>query len=286
MRSDAARSKHARFNHARFNPASGASWPLKLAVGLGFAFLHFPIVVIAVYAFNSETSAFTFPIKGFTGQWFARTLERSDVLDAIGLSLEVATLAVLLAVILGTLAALAVHRERFFGRDALNLLFNLPIALPGIITGIALLSVLRLLELEPGLLTIVIGHVTFCVVMVYSNVSARLRRLPRSHVEASMDLGADALRTFRLIVVPGIATAVMAGGLLAFALSFDEIIVTTFTAGSQRTLPIWLLNQLAKPRDMPITNVVALVVIAVTTIPIIAAYRMADRSGDGLGGSR
>jgi putative spermidine/putrescine transport system permease protein len=276
MRSDA----------ARFNHGSGASWPLKLAVGLGFAFLHFPIVVIAVYAFNSETSAFTFPIKGFTGQWFARTLERSDVLDAIGLSLEVATLSVLLAVILGTLAALAVHRERFFGRDALNLLFNLPIALPGIITGIALLSAVRLLELEPGLLTIVIGHVTFCVVMVYSNVSARLRRLPRSHVEASMDLGADALRTFRLIIVPGIATAVMAGGLLAFALSFDEIIVTTFTAGSQRTLPIWLLNQLTKPRDMPITNVVALVVIAVTTIPIIAAYRMADRTGDGLGGSR
>jgi putative spermidine/putrescine transport system permease protein len=271
---------------ARTHRAPGASWGLKLAVGLGFAFLHFPIVIIAVYAFNSETSAFTFPIKGFTGHWFAKTLARTDVLDAIGLSLEVATLSVLLAVILGTLAALAVHRQRFLGRDALNLLFNLPIALPGIITGIALLSAVRLLELEPGLLTIVIGHVTFCVVMVYSNVSARLRRLPRSHVEASMDLGADALRTFRLIVVPGIATAVMAGGLLAFALSFDEIIVTTFTAGAQRTLPIWLLNQLTKPRDMPITNVVALVVIAVTTLPIIAAYRMADSSGDGLGGSR
>jgi len=268
-------------------PANGgASWPLKVAVTIGFLFLHFPIAVIAVYAFNSETSAFTFPIKGFTGQWFARALARGDVLDAIGLSLEVASVSVALAVVLGTLAALAVHRERFLGRDALNLLFNLPIALPGIITGIALLSAVRLLGLEPGLATIVIGHVTFCVVMVYTNVSARLRRLPRSHVEASMDLGADALRTFRLIVVPGIATAVMAGGLLAFALSFDEIIVTTFTAGSQRTLPIWLLNQLTKPRDMPITNVVALVVIAVTTIPIVAAYRMADRSGDGLGAAR
>ena len=138
--------------------APPAPWPLKLAVGLGLAFLHFPIAVIAVYAFNSETSAFTFPIKGFTTQWFGRALARTDVLAAIGLSLEVAAIAVLLAVVLGTLAALAVHRQRFAGRDAINLLFNLPIALPGIITGIALLSTLRLLELEPGLLTIVIGH--------------------------------------------------------------------------------------------------------------------------------
>ena len=255
---------------------------LKVAVALVFAFLHFPIAVIALYAFNSETSAYTFPIKGLTGRWFARALERSDLIDAVGLSLEVAAIAVLLAGVLGTLAALAVHGRRFFGRDALNLLFNLPIALPGIITGIALLSVVRLFELEPGLLTIVIGHVTFCVVMVCSNVSARLRRLPRSHVEASMDLGADALQTFRRIVLPGIASAVMAGALLAFALSFDEIIVTTFTAGAQRTLPIWLLNQLTKPRDMPITNVVALVVIAVTTIPIILAYRITERS-EGVG---
>jgi len=261
--------------------AGTAGWPLRVVVGLGFVFLHFPIAVIALYAFNTETSAFTFPLKGFTTQWFARALARSDVLSAIGLSLEVATVSVLLAVVLGTLGALAVHRQRFAGRDALNLLFNLPIALPGIITGIALLSAVRLLDLEPGLLTIVIGHVIFCVVMVYTSVSARLRRLPRSHVEASMDLGADALRTFRLIVVPGIASAVLAGGLLAFALSFDEIIVTTFTAGPQRTLPIWLLNQLTKPRDMPITNVVALVVIAVTTLPIIAAYRLANPTGDG-----
>ncbi len=261
--------------------ADRPSWGLKAAVVLGFVFLHFPIVVIAVYAFNSETSAYTFPLQGFTGRWFGRALERRDLLEAVGLSLEVAAIAVMLAVVLGTLAALAVHRQRFFGRNALNLLFNLPIALPGIITGIALLSVVRLFELEPGLLTIVIGHITFCVVMVYGNVSARLRRLPRSHVEASMDLGADAFQTFRQVVLPGIASAVMAGALLAFALSFDEIIVTTFTAGAQRTLPIWLLNQLTKPRDMPITNVVALAVIAVTTIPIILAYRITERSEGG-----
>lgn len=268
----------------RFAP--GASWPLKAAVALGLAFLHFPILVIALYAFNSEASAFTFPLRGFTGRWFVRAFERADVLQAVALSLEVASIAVLLAVVLGTLAALAVHRQRFAGREAINLLFNLPIALPGIITGIALLSAVRLLDLEPGLATIVIGHVTFCVVMVYTNVSARLRRLPRSHIEASMDLGADGLQTFRRIVLPGIASAAMAGALLAFALSFDEIIVTTFTAGAQRTLPIWLLNELTKPRDMPITNVVALTVIAITTLPIIAAYRLADRAEGGLGGER
>jgi putative spermidine/putrescine transport system permease protein len=259
---------------------------LRVIVILGFAFLQFPILVIAVYAFNSETSAFTFPIREFTVRWFARALGRADVLSAVTLSMQVAAISVVLAAVLGTLAALAVNGRRFAGRDGLNLLFNLPIALPGIITGIALLSTVRLLDLEPGITTIVIGHVTFCVVLVYSSVSARLRRMPRSHVEASMDLGANALRTFWRIVVPGIAGAVMAGALLAFALSFDEIIVTTFTAGPQRTLPIWLLNQLAKPRDMPVTNVVALIVIAATTLPIIAAYRLADRAEGGMGGMR
>jgi putative spermidine/putrescine transport system permease protein len=247
---------------------------LKLAVAIGLAFMHLPILVIAMYAFNTEDSAFTFPPPGFTLKWFGRAFARQDVIESISLSLEVAALASLLAICLGTLAALAVHRHRFRGRDAVNVMFNLPIALPGIITGIALLSSIRLLGLEPGMLTIVIGHTTFCVVMVYNNVIARLRRLPDSLIEASMDLGADGFATFRRVILPGMATAVLAGGILAFALSFDEIIVTTFTSGAQRTLPIWLLNQLAKPREMPITNVVALVVIAVTTIPIIFAYRL------------
>jgi putative spermidine/putrescine transport system permease protein len=261
-------------------------WLLRVMVALVLAFLHFPIVVIALYAFNSEASAFTFPLQGFTGKWFALAFSRGDVLQAIALSLQVAAISVLLAVVLGTLAALAVHRRRFAGRDSINLVFTLPIALPGIITGIALFSSIRMLGLEPGLATIVIGHVTFCVVMVYTNVSARLRRMPRSHVEASMDLGADALRSFVRIVAPGIASAVFAGALLAFALSFDEIIVTIFTAGSERTLPIWLLNQLARPRDVPVTNVVALTVIAVTTIPIIAAYRLVERSAGAMAPAR
>ncbi|GAA5177023.1 ABC transporter permease [Niveibacterium umoris] len=254
--------------------APRAPLALKLVVAGGLLFMHFPIAVIALYAFNVEENAFTFPIKGFTLKWFARVFERGDVMESVLLSLQVALLAALIAIVLGTLAALAIYRRQFPGREGINLLFNLPIALPGIITGIALLSSLRLMHLEPSTITIVIGHATFCVVMVYNNVIARLRRMPHSLVEASMDLGADGLQTFRHVILPGMATAVLAGGILAFALSFDEIIVTTFTAGAQRTLPIWLLNQLAKPREMPITNVVALLVTVVTTIPIIAAYRL------------
>jgi len=251
-----------------------ASWPLRVLVAGVLLFMHFPILVIGVYAFNTEASAFTFPPKGFTLKWFARAFERHDVLESIVLSLQVGALAAVVAIVLGTLAALAVHRHRFAGRDGINLMFNLPIALPGIITGIALLASIRIMGLEPGVLTIVIGHATFCVVMVFNNVVARLRRLPESLNEASMDLGADALQTFWHVVLPGLATAILAGGILAFALSFDEIVVTTFTAGSQRTLPIWLLNQLAKPRDMPVTNVVALIVILLTTLPILAAWRL------------
>jgi len=247
---------------------------LRIAVAGGFAFMLFPIFVIAMYAFNDESSAFSFPLKGFTLKWFARAAQREDMLQAALLSLEVAALASVCAIVLGTLAALAVHRREFAGRDTLNLMFNLPIALPGIITGIALLSSLRLLDLEPGLLTIVIGHITFCVVMVYNNVVARLRRMSVSLIEGSMDLGANSFQTFRHIVLPGMASAILAGGILAFSLSFDEIIVTTFTAGPQRTLPVWLLNQLTKPRDMPVTNVVGLLVTLVTTIPIIFAYRL------------
>jgi putative spermidine/putrescine transport system permease protein len=176
------------------------------------------------------------------------------------------------ALVLGTLAALAVHRARFFGREAVSLLLVLPIALPGIVTGIALRSALNLLGLPFSFWTIVVGHATFCVVVVYNNVVARLRRTPGSLVEASLDLGASPFVTFRRVVLPGLATALVAGGMLAFALSFDEIIVTTFTSGQQETLPIWIFNQLTRPRQRPVTNVVALFVIAATAVPILAAH--------------
>ena len=192
--------------------------------------------------------------------------------QALGLSLRVAAVATAAALGLGTLAALAVHGSRFFGREAVSLLLVLPIALPGIVTGIALRSALSLLGMPLSFWTIVVGHATFCVVVVYNNVLARLRRTPGSLVEASLDLGASPLVTFRRIVLPALATALVAGGMLAFALSFDEIIVTTFTAGQQETLPIWIFSQLTRPRQRPVTNVVALFVVAATALPILLAH--------------
>ncbi|HWR95765.1 MAG TPA: ABC transporter permease [Arenimonas sp.] len=249
-------------------------WILKGAAWIGLAFLHFPILVIAMYAFNTETSSFSFPLQGFTFEWVSKTLARDDVRAAAWLSTKIAAQATVLAMLLGTMASAALYRASFFGKETITLLFILPIALPGIVTGIALLSAYKLAGIESGMLTIVTGHATFCIVVVYNNVIARLRRTSGSMIEASLDLGADGFQTFRYVILPSIATALLAGGMLAFALSFDEIIVTTFTAGSERTLPIWLLNQLSKPRDTPITNVVALLVMLATMLPILGAYHL------------
>jgi putative spermidine/putrescine transport system permease protein len=261
-----------------------ASLGLRLAAWGGLAFLHVPIAVIFLYAFTTEDTAFSFPPKGLTLKWLGVAFARQDVLEAILLSLQVACLATALALVLGTLASAALYRRAFFGKDAISLMLILPIALPGIVTGIALLSAFKALGIEPGLMTIVVGHATFCVVIVYNNVVARLRRTSHSLIEASMDLGADGWQTFRYIMLPNLGSALLAGGMLAFALSFDEIIVTTFTAGNERTLPIWLLNQLARPRDVPVTNVVAMLVMLVTMLPILGAYYL-TRGGESVAGS-
>ncbi|QSQ18907.1 ABC transporter permease [Pyxidicoccus parkwayensis] len=258
-------------------------WLRVLAYG-GLVFLHFPILMVGLYAFNTEESAFSFPLKGLTLRWFQAAAAREDVLAAIQLSLQVALAATALALALGTLLAGALYRRHFFGKDAINLMVILPIALPGIITGIALLSAFRLAEVSPSFWTIAVGHATFCVVMVYNNVVARLRRMPHSLLEASADLGADGFQTFRHVALPQMATALLAGGILAFALSFDELIVTTFTAGQEKTLPIWLLDQLGRPRDVPVTNVVALWVMLITAIPILVAWRL-TRGTEGVAGS-
>lgn len=249
-----------------------ASTGQKVAAFAGLAFMHFPVLIIILYAFTTEDRTYQFPPPGLTLRWFEVALARDDIWVALRLSLTVASAATLLALLLGTLAGFALVRWRFFGKEALTLLFVLPIALPGIITGIALLSAIKLANLTAGFWTIVAGHATFCIVIVYNNVVARLRRLPASWVEASMDLGADGFQTFRHVLLPQIATALLAGGMLAFALSFDEIIVTLFTAGHERTLPIWFFNELFRPRERPITNVVAVIVIAVTLVPILLAY--------------
>jgi putative spermidine/putrescine transport system permease protein len=251
---------------------SRASPGLKVAAVAGLAFLHLPVWMIVLYAFTTEDLTYRFPPPGLTLRWFEVAFARSDIWAALTLSLQVAAAATGLALVLGTLAAFALARQPFRGKNTLTVLFVLPIALPGVITGIALLAGIRRLGLEPGVLTIVAGHATFCLVIVYNNVVARLRRLPPSLVEASMDLGADSWQTFRLVLLPQIATALLAGGMLAFALSFDEIIVTLFTAGHEQTLPLWFYNELFRPRERPITNVVATIVILVTLLPILLAY--------------
>lgn len=247
---------------------------LRTAAYAGLAFLHLPLAFIALYAFNSDDSGYSFPLNGLTLRWFARAWERTDIQQAIVLSLSVAAMATVIAMVLGTLTAAALNRERFFGKDAFTTLLIMPIALPGIVTGIALLSAYKLMDVNPGFWTIAVGHATFCVVIVHNNVVARLRRLPQRLIEASMDLGADTLTTLRYIVLPQLSTALLAGGILAFALSVDELIVTTFTSGSEKTLPIWLLNQLSRPREVAITNVVALLVMLITMPLILLAWRL------------
>lgn len=245
---------------------------LKIAAGLGLAFMHLPILLIFVYAFTTEDKSYQWPPPGFTLKWFAVTWNRSDVWEALALSLKVASISTVIALILGTLCAAAVSRTRFFGREVISLLVILPIALPGIITGISLRSAFNLADIPFSFWTIVLGHATFCVVVVYNNAVARFRRVSGSLIEASMDLGANSFQTFRHVILPNISTALLAGGMLAFALSFDEVIVTTFTAGQQQTLPIWMLEELVRPRERPVTNVVAMVVVLVTFLPILGAY--------------
>ena len=254
------------------SPAPGASTGLKLAVGAGVLFLHLPLALIVLYAFSSEDKSFIFPPPGLTTQWFAVALQREDVWDAMRLSFQIALWSTGIAMLLGTLAAGALARSRFFGREFINLLLILPIALPGVITGIALRSAYHAMDIPFSFWTIVVGHATFCVVVVYNNAVARLRRISPSLLEASMDLGANAFQTFRHVLLPQLGSALLAGGLLAFALSFDEVIVTTFTAGQQTTLPIWMFQELIRPRQRPVTNVVAVIMITLTFIPIVAAY--------------
>ena len=255
------------------------------ATALGaILFLHLPLVLIFLYAFTTEEKSYQFPPPGYTLKWFAVAWERDDIWQALWLSVRVAAIATLIALVLGTCAAAAVARSRFFGRDYISLLFILPIALPGIITGIALRSAFNVMDIPFSTWTIVLGHATFCIVVVYNNALARFRRISGNMIEASMDLGADGFQTLRHVVLPQIASALLAGGMLAFALSFDEVIVTTFTAGQQSTLPIWMLTELIRPRQRPVTNVVAVFVVAVTFVPIIAAYYL-TREGEHTGGA-
>ena len=257
-------------------------WAIQGAAAAVLLFLHLPFAVIVLYAFTTDDATYTFPLPGVTLDWFRVAWQREDIWRALGLSLRVALISTAMALVLGTLAAAAVSRSRFFGREMVSLLIVLPIALPGIVTGIALRSAIGLGGIPFSYWTIVAGHATFCIVVVYNNVVARLRRTSGSLLEASMDLGANSFQTFRFVLLPNIATALLAGGMLAFALSFDEVIVTTFTAGQQETLPIWMFSQLTRPRQRPVTNVVAVFVVAVTFLPIVVAHYLSLRSSGDL----
>ncbi len=248
-----------------------------LATVFVMLFLYIPVFTIVLYAFNADRGQ-SWPIREFTTHWFGDALANQQIRDALAMSVETAIGATLVALVLGSLAAFAVHRFSFFGRGAVSFMLVLPIALPGILTGMALNATYNTIGVPFSIFTIVVGHATFCVVTVYNNVIARLRRSSRSIEEASMDLGADTWTTFRYVTLPVIGTALLAGGLLAFALSFDEVIVTTFTAGTQQTLPIWILANLRLPNQRPLVNVVAVVMILVSAIPVYFAQRLTSES--------
>jgi putative spermidine/putrescine transport system permease protein len=255
----------------------GTRWLLRLGSALTLAFLYAPLIVIGLYAFN-ERRVQTWPIPGFTLDWFDKAIHNPGVRDALATSLKAATGATLIALLLGTLAAIAVSRYRFFGRDTISFLVILPIALPGIVTGMALNATFREVlgpfGLGLGLFTVIVGHATFCIVVVFNNVAARLRRTSTSFEEASADLGASSWQTFAYVMLPQMRSALIAGALLAFALSFDEVIVTTFTAGAEETLPIWILTNLSRPNQLPIVNVVGILVILLSAIPVYVAQRL------------
>ena len=258
---------------------------LRVGVGVGFAFIYLPLIVIFVYAFNSS-KILKWPPPSFTFEWFTKAFESETAREALLTSIEAGLAATAIAIVLGTLAAIAVARFRFFGRETVSFLVILPIALPGIVTGVALSNTFtQVLGVQLTLMTVIIGHATFCIVVVYNNVVARLRRSSASFEEASADLGADTWQTFRFVTFPNMRSALGAGALLAFALSFDEIIVTTFTIGpGEETLPIWIFRNLFRPNELPIVDAVAVIVILISIVPVYLAHRLTREEGGAAGG--
>jgi len=267
------------------NLSRGARAALATFMGLGLALIYLPLVVVLISSFNTDRT-FGWPPSGLTFDWWTRTFHNSGAREALATSVKAGLGATAVALVLGTMAAFAVARYRFFGKEAISILIVLPIALPGIVTGIALsnaiTTTLAPVGINFGLFTVVVGHATFCVVVVYNNVLARLRRTGGSLEEASMDLGAGVFQTFRHVTFPAIRSALLAGGILAFALSFDEIIVTTFTAGaSVQTLPLWIFSNLARPNQAPVVAVVAAILIVVSIIPVWLAQRVSSDTAGG-----
>ena len=251
------------------------------------AVVYIPLVLVLVNSFNSDNT-FGWPPPSFTLHWWKVAAESTGARDALFTSIQVALVATAIALVLGTLAAMGLRRTRFFGRNVVSLLIILPIALPGIVTGLAFQNGFRtILGIQLSIWTIVIAHATFCIVTVFNNVQARFQRLGTNFEQASMDLGAGRWTTFRLVTFPMLRSALLAGGLLSFGLSFDEIVVTTFTASPQdQTLPIWILQNLFRPNQAPIVNVVAAVLVLASAVPIYLAQRLSGSTAEGLTGAR
>jgi putative spermidine/putrescine transport system permease protein len=257
-----------------FSPATRTA--LRMFTALVLLFVYAPLALVVLNSFNTSRT-FEWPPPGFTTKWWSAAVESDGARNAIVVSLEVALMATVVALVLGTMAALALQRFRFFGRDTVSLLIILPIALPGVVTGIALANAfLTMFGIQLGMLTLVVSHATFCIVTVFNNAIARLRRLGGNLEEASMDLGAGTFRTFWSVTLPMMRSALLAGALLSFALSFDEIIVTTFTAGQGiQTLPIWIYQNLFRPNQAPVVNVVAAALIVLSVVPIWISQKLA-----------
>jgi putative spermidine/putrescine transport system permease protein len=260
-------------------------WILRIAVWVGLAFIYIPLIVVVLYAFNSS-KILEWPPPSWTTHWFSQAFKNEAAREAFFTSIKAGLIATTIALVLGTLASLAVARHRFFGRETISFLVILPIALPGIVTGVAISNTFtQVLNVPLSLFTVIVGHATFCIVVVYNNAVARLRRLSGSFEEASADLGAHTWQTFRHVTFPGMKSALIAGGLLAFALSFDEIIVTNFTIGAgEQTLPIWIFSNLFRPHELPIVNAVAVVMIVISIIPVYLAHRLSRDEGGATGG--
>jgi putative spermidine/putrescine transport system permease protein len=262
------------------NTGRGARVALRIATAFVLAFIYLPLTIIVLYAFN-QSGTNKWPPSGFTLEWFGAALDNTGLQQAFLTSLFCAVGATLIALVLGCLISIAVSRYQWFGRESISFVILLPIALPGIVTGMALSTTFASLSVPLGILTVIVGHATFCIVLVYNNAIARLRRTARSYEEASADLGAHVFQTFRFVTFPSLRSALLAGALLAFALSFDEVIVTIFTAGGVKTLPIWIFQSFRLANQVPLVNVAGLVAILLSVIPVYIATRISSEAVSG-----
>jgi putative spermidine/putrescine transport system permease protein len=268
------------------NTTRGVRWFFRSTTAVVLAFMYAPLLVVVALSFNGSASL-TWPPHDLTLKWWGKAFHNQGARDALVNSLKVASGATIVALVLGTMASMAVHRFKFFGRETVSLLIVLPIALPGIVTGIALNAAFTSAGIEFGFITLIIAHATFCIVVMYNNVLARLRRMSPNLEEASADLGGDAFQTYRLVTFPLMRSALLAGGLLAFGLSFDEIVVTTFTAApGLETLPLWIFNNLSRGDQQPIVTVVATAVMLLSIVPVWLAQRLTGEPGTVAGGTR